>query len=72
MELGGNIRGRPAGKMTRRRRQVLDYAMRCEAKDEPIVLGKLIRTLGLNHRSDAKRILRDLREMGLIRRNENA
>lgn len=63
----GNIRGRPAGKLTIRRRQVLDYAMRCEAKGEGVVLGKLMRTVGLCDRSAAKRILKDLRGMGLVR-----
>jgi hypothetical protein len=59
-------RGRPAGRLTIRRRQVLDYAMRCEAKGEALVLGKLIRTVGLHDRTVAKRILNDLKKMGLL------
>lgn len=53
--------------MTIRRRQVLDYVLRCEAKGERIVLGKLIRAVGLNQRSDAKRIMSDLKKMGLLK-----
>jgi len=66
MELTGIKRGRPCGKLTIRRRQVLDYALCCEAKGERIILGPLIRTIGLSHRSDAKRILADLKKMGLL------
>lgn len=67
MDLSGTItRGRPAGRMTIRRRQVLEFALRCEAKGEKVILGKLIRTIGLHDRSSALRILKDLREMGLL------
>lgn len=66
MDLTPITRGRPAGRMTIRRRQVLEYAMHCEAKGEGIILGPLIRAVGLSHRSDAKRILADLKKMGLL------
>lgn len=68
MDLGGDIkRGRPCGKLTIRRRQVLDYALTCEAKGEALILGKVMRTVGLCDRSAVKRILKDLKEMGLVR-----
>lgn len=67
MHLGGDIkRGRPAGRLTMRRRQVLDYAMRCQARGEPLLIGPLVRVCKLCDRSSAKRILKELRKMGVI------
>lgn len=68
MDLGGTItRGRPAGKLTIRRRQVLEFVLRCEAKGEVPPIGVVVRVCKLNCRQDAKRILKDLRGMGLVR-----
>lgn len=67
MHLGGDIkRGRPAGRLTMRRRQVLDYAMRCQARGEPVILGKAMRAIGLCDRSAVKRILKDLQQWGFL------
>ena len=67
MHLGAGIkRGRPAGRLTTRRRQVLDYAMRCQANGEPLLIGPMVRVCKLVDRSSAKRILRELRELGMV------
>jgi hypothetical protein len=57
-------RGRPRLTMTHRRRQVLNYLMDCAMDGERITLGRLVRSCGLYDRSAAKRIIRDLKEMG--------
>lgn len=56
-------RGRPAGQMTPRRRQVLGHLADCAAAGQRITLGQLVRSCGIYQREDAKRILRDLRRL---------
>lgn len=58
--------GRPAGQMTRAKRKALDFILSKQAKDEPIVLGEMMRVCGFSCRSNAKRTLKGLRDMGLI------
>jgi hypothetical protein len=59
------LRGRPKLTMTTRRRQVLAQMEQRAATGERITLGELVRRCGLYDRSSAKRILGDLRKMGI-------
>lgn len=56
-------RGRPPGRLTIRRRQVLQFI---ERRGGQFTLGEIVRCCGLHDRSAAKRILRDLRHLNLI------
>jgi hypothetical protein len=60
-------RGRPSGQITHRRRQVLAYLTDCAARGERVTLGRLVRSCGLYDLSAAKRIIRDLRQMQMVR-----
>ena len=66
MQQGAIHRGRPAGQMTRRRRQVLDYVLARQRQGEPVLIGPMVRTCKLVDRSSAKRILKELRDYGFI------
>lgn len=57
-------RGRPAGTLTHRRKQVLAYLCERAAEGERITLGRIVRACGFYGREDAKRVLRGLRAMG--------
>lgn len=59
-------RGQPKHQMTHRRRQVLDYLRERAREGERVTLGQLVRRCGLYDKSSAKRILRDLRQMGRV------
>lgn len=59
-------RGRPAGKLTIRRRQVLDFIQRRTEQGRAPTLGEVVRCCGLHDRSSAKRVMKDLREMGFL------
>jgi DNA-binding IscR family transcriptional regulator len=58
-------RGRPAGQMTHRRRQVLDAMTMAAAQGEPISFARLARRCGLYDYREARRIVADLRKLGL-------
>lgn len=62
----GGIRGRPAGRMTLAKRKVLAFVVVRQARGESYTLGQVMRVCGFSCRSNAKRTLRALREMGLI------
>lgn len=53
-------RGRPAGQMTHRRRQVLAEYQAMAARGERVRLAELARRCGLYDYRDARRILNDL------------
>ena len=57
-----SVRGRPAGKLTIRRRQVLE----CWIERGPMTLGQIKRVCGFQDRTAARRVLNDLKKMGLI------
>lgn len=57
-------RGRPAGQMTHRRRQVLAEITEAAANGERITMAALARRCGLCDYREAARIARDLRKMG--------
>lgn len=59
-------RGRPAGQMTYRRRQVLEAFTQQAAQGQRVSIARLVRTCGLHDRSSALRIIRDLRRMGRL------
>ena len=59
-------RGRPAGRMTHRRQQVLAEYQTAAAKGERISWAELARRTGLYSYSDARRIMRDLKIIGAI------
>lgn len=59
-ERGGVMR------MTRQRRQVRDFVSRRVEQDRPPTLGEIVRCCGLGDRASAKRILRALRDQGMI------
>lgn len=56
-------RGRPAGQLTPRRRDVLNYLMEAEAQGKPIILGEIVRRYRFADRSDARRVVKDVRKM---------
>lgn len=56
-------RGRPCGQLTRRRRDVLAYVAERERRGEPIILGEIVRRYKFADRSDARRVLKDVRKM---------
>lgn len=67
MEQRGDIhRGRPPHRMTIAKRKAMDYILRQEASGEPVTLGQMMRVCGFSCRSNAKRTLRGLREIGAI------
>jgi hypothetical protein len=57
-------RGRPAGQMTHRRRQVLEALTQAACEGERITMATLARRCGLCDYREAARIARDLRKMG--------
>lgn len=60
------MRGRPAGQMTTRRRQVLCEIADAVAQGERVTLASLARRCGLHSYNDARRIMSDLKRMGAI------
>lgn len=66
MQMGGIQRGRPAGQLTRRRRDVLAYVVERQGRGEPVLIGPMVRMCQLVDRSSAKRILKELRDFGFI------
>lgn len=59
-------RGRPSGRMTHRRQQVLDALMDAAHNGEHISLAKLARKIGVYDYRDARRIRDDLKAMGAV------
>lgn len=66
METRTRNRGRPAGLMTGRRRQVLQAFKDQVAAGERVSIARLVRSCGLCDCSSARRILRDLKRMGQL------
>jgi hypothetical protein len=66
METTKPRRGRPAGLMTHRRRQVLEAFTAQAAQGQRVSIARLVRACGLHDRSSALRIIRDLRRMGRL------
>lgn len=60
-----NARGRPAGQMTRRRQQMLAAYQQAASEGQPIRLARMARECGLHSYNDARRILTDLKRLGL-------
>jgi len=60
------MRGRPAGKMTQRRQQVLNHYADMIASGEKVKLAELARRCGLWSYNDARRIVGDLKRMGAV------
>lgn len=56
-------RGRPAGVMTRRRREVLALLMQARHEGQHITLSHIARRCGLTDYRNARRIVRDLEKM---------
>lgn len=61
-----NNRGRPAGRMTVRRRQAFDAITEAAANGEKITLARLARKIGVYSYRDARRIVDDLRKLGAV------
>lgn len=59
-------RGRPAGRMTHRRKQVLAEYVDAAASGERVSWAELARRCGLHSYNDARRIIRDLERMNAI------
>jgi len=59
-------RGRPAGLMTHRRRQVLEQITAAVSSGERVTLARLARGCGLHDYRDARRVMTDLKKMGAI------
>lgn len=59
-------RGRPAGVMTHRRRQVFEHLSEAVARGEPLSFATLARRCGLYDYRDARRIVHDLKRMGAV------
>lgn len=63
---GKRGRGRPAGQMTTRRRQVLAECEEQLRSGGRIMIARLVRVCGLADRSAAYRIVRDLKRLGRL------
>jgi len=59
-------RGRPAGKLTHRRQQVLSEISDAVAQGERVTLASLARRCGLYDYRDARRVMGDLKRIGAI------
>lgn len=59
-------RGRPPGQMTLRRRQVFAEIAEAAERGETITLSSLARRIGLYDYREARRIVRDLRQLGRV------
>jgi len=59
-------RGRPPGKLTHRRQQVLSEIADAVAQGEHVTLASLARRCGLYDYRDSRRIMTDLKKMGAI------
>lgn len=59
-------RGRPKHQMTHRRRQVLGFLQDKAEQGERVSLGHIMRRCGFYGREDVKRVIRDLKSMGLV------
>lgn len=62
----GGIRGRPRGQLTIAKRKVLAFVLVKQARGERYTLGQVSRACGFNDRSNANKVLKVLRQMGLI------
>lgn len=59
-------RGRPSGRMTQRRQQVLAAYVDRVANGERVSLAELARRCGLYDYREARRVVADLRQLGAI------
>lgn len=59
-------RGRPAGAMTTRRRQVLAALTEAASEGQPVSLARLARRCGLYDYRQARRVVGDLRRIGAL------
>jgi len=59
-------RGRPAGRMTPRRKAVLDCIATYRARGFHVSLSRIARETGLHSNSDVRRIVGDLKGMGAL------
>lgn len=64
------MRGRPPGRMTHRRQQVLATYADAIAQGERVSWAELARRCGLHSYNDARRIIMDLRRMGACNVND--
>lgn len=64
--VGKALRGRPAGSMTHRRKQVLDEYRAMAMRGEAVRWAELARRCGLWSYNDARRIVDDLKRIGAI------
>ena len=62
----GAIRGRPRGQLTIAKRKVLAFIIAKHAANENYTLGQVMRVCGFSCRSNAKRTIKALRDMGVI------
>lgn len=62
----GTARGRPAGRMTTRRRQALDRIMDAAAEGRTLSLARLAREIGVYDYREARRIKCDLAKLGVL------
>lgn len=66
MEMNMMNRGRPSGRMTPRRQAVLDCISGYRARGFHVSLSRIARDCGLHDYRDARRIVGDLKEMGVV------
>ncbi|MBY8825101.1 hypothetical protein [Sphingomonas colocasiae] len=59
-------RGRPANIMTTRRRQVLEQYQAAAAAGEPVSLARIARACGMYDYRKVRRVIADLRRMGVV------
>lgn len=59
-------RGRPAGRMTVRRKQALERMTDAAASGEQLSLARLAREIGVYDYREARRIVGDLRMLGAV------
>ena len=61
------VRGPKRLTMTTRRRQVFDHLAKLASNGERVTMAELARRCGLYDYRDARRIVKDLRQMGAVR-----
>lgn len=59
-------RGRPPFTMTHRRRQILNEIAQAVSRGERVTLASLARRCGLHDYRNARRVMKDLQQMGMI------
>jgi hypothetical protein len=58
--------GRPGGQLTREKRRVLTFITTRQQQNKPYTIGEVMRACGFVNRWNANRVIKGLRDMGLL------